>query len=119
MEVEKLSVDGAPVVDETLARLFRDHPNPRERIRADQGMAIFLGIMTGLSTKLLAKRSGHLAQLECGHYKVTHAINSTGCPRCGAMIRAGYDYDRFRNIDHHDTFVWPTDPLKCVNHHDD
>jgi hypothetical protein len=102
----------APIVDETLARLFKDRPDPQEKVCSDQGLAIFLGIWSGISIRL---KNGHLVQLECGHYKITRSLNRTGCPRCGAMIRAGYDYDKFRNIDHHDDFDWPADPLGNLN----
>ena len=103
----------APVVDEVLASLLANMPDPSERIRSDQGMAIFLDCISGAFKK---RKRGHLVQLECGHYKVTTALNRTTCPRCGAMIRSGYDYDKFRNIDHVDDFDWPGDPLLNLNH---
>lgn len=111
-ESVKVSADKAPIVDESLASLFKDMSNPREKVCADQGMAIFLDALSG---NFKRRKSGHLVQLECGHFVVTRAVNKTGCYRCGAMIRAGYDYDKFRNLNGSDDFEWPSDPLKSIN----
>ena len=96
-----LSPDNAVIIDETLARLFVKNPNPTEKLSHDQRMALYLFSISGA---FLTCRSGRLVQLECRHYKITRATKRTGCPRCGAMIRAGYDYDAFRNLEHLDTF---------------
>lgn len=103
-----LSPDGAVIIDDVLAKLFVDLPNPIEKLSHDQKMAFFLDAVSGAYK---TRRSGRLVKLECRHYKVTKATKRTGCPRCGAMIRAGYDHDAFRNLGHRDTFDWPKDPL--------
>jgi hypothetical protein len=105
-------MEPAPIVDELLARLFANRPDPVEKLQEDQSMAFFLASISGLSYSLTV---GRLVQLVCRHYKVTRAHRRTGCPRCGAMIRAGYDYDAFRNLGHADTFEWPGDPLRGLH----
>jgi hypothetical protein len=102
----------APLVDPVLAEAFRGMPDPREPLRADQGMALFY---TTLANAKQAGTKGRLAHLLCGHFVITKAIRSAKCPRCGEMIRAGYDYEAFRNGGGFDEFSWPDDPLGYIH----
>jgi len=102
----------APVVDEILAKLFREEPNPFEDLAEDQTAA--MDWKTGVAAELMLKH-GRLVLLTCGHLTVTKALYRARCPRCGEMIRAGYDYDAFRNLGAPDEFSWPGDPLRPLH----
>ena len=102
----------APVVNQELAELLANEPNPIEPLAEDQSYAMVW--KTGLSAKAML-RKGRLALLVCGHFTVTKARHHAKCPRCGEMIRAGYDYDAYRNLGGDDTFSWPADPLRPLH----
>lgn len=102
----------APVVDAVLAEAFQGAPDPVESLREDQGMAIFY--TTIASTEGCAQK-GRLVHLLCGHFVFTKATRRAKCPRCGEMIRAGYDYAAFRNGEAFDDFSWPDDPLGGIH----
>ncbi|WP_080423746.1 hypothetical protein [Burkholderia ubonensis] len=98
----------APIVDEKLAALLGREPDPFEKIARDQTAA--MPWRAGVNADLMMKH-GRLALLACGHFTLTKALQKAKCRRCGEMIRAGYDYDAFRNHGARDTFSWPDDPL--------
>ena len=100
-------MSAAPIVDHLLSKYLEAAPNPMEPLREDQGLAIFFYTIS--CTK--ERRPKRLAQLLCGHFVYTKATRRSACPRCGEMIRAGYDYDGFRNHEMTDEFLWPGDPL--------
>lgn len=102
----------APVVDHLLATLFAGEPNPVEAVACDQTAA--MPWKAGFNADLMMKR-GRLAVLNCGHFALTKALHKVKCRRCGEMIRAGYDYDAFRNLGAPDTFSWPDDPLRALH----
>jgi hypothetical protein len=104
----------APIVDENLAKLFADMPNPSERLARDQGRALLHNILCGSDEFKLDR----LVELNCRHFVVTRAVHRANCPRCGEMIRSGYDYDEFRRHDGEDTFSWPDDPLRVLHETD-
>lgn len=97
---------------EFLHLMHKQH-DPVERLAADQGQVQsvwFTGTAQGM-TALFLKTGKRLVALECGHYTITRALNRAKCRRCGEMIRAGWDYDAFRNHNAPDTFSWINDPL--------
>jgi hypothetical protein len=100
----------APIVDQTLSDMFSKEPNPMEIFTEDQSHATFLNMT---SHQDISK--GRLVSLACGHYIITKALHKARCPRCGEMIRSGYDYDAFRNLGQVDDFDWPDDPLKTIH----
>ena len=53
--------------------------------------------VVGISHADLLK-AGRVVKLACGHFTLTKALRKAGCPRCGEMVRAGYDYDGFRRL---------------------
>lgn len=94
--------------------LMSKQPDPVERLAADQAQAQsvwFTGAAGGM-TDLFLKAGKRLVALECGHYAITRALSRAKCRRCGEMIRAGWDYDAFRNHSAPDTFSWANDPLR-------
>lgn len=101
----------APIVNERLAALLGDQPNPVERFAVNQGRARTLWETDAAS--LL--KHGRPVVLECGHVTITKALERAKCPRCGEMIRSGWDYDAFRRCGALDSFKWPDDPLRLVN----
>lgn len=105
----------APVVNQKLADLFARESDPVESITADQSSALLLQAMVWKTGGHPDAKRGRLAALACGHYTVTKALNRAKCPRCGEMIRAGYDYDAFRNRGGRDEFSWPSDPLRPLH----
>lgn len=100
------------MVNESLAKLLKDEPDPMELLAADQSLAKMVWI-TGTSKQLTSR--GRLVQLECGHFVVTRALHKAACPRCGEMIRSGWDHDGFRRLKGDDTFSWPDDPLRILH----
>lgn len=105
----------APVVNDVLARLFAGESDPVEKLAVNQGNALLCNAMvwkTGAHPNL---RVGRLVALECGHFTITKSVHRAKCSRCGEMIRAGYDYDAFRNLGGADTFSWPDDPLRALH----
>lgn len=100
--------------DQALAELFANEPNPIERLSLDQSEAISVWHTGTLSVDVLLKH-GRLVRLTCGHFVVTKTRHRAGCPRCGEMIRTGWDYDAFRNLGAPDTFTWPGDPLVVLH----
>jgi hypothetical protein len=102
----------APIVDDVLAEMLRNVPNPVEDIVLDQGKAIFLTMLHKLSG---SNPSYRLVELTCGHYTKTRLKKSAPCQRCGEMIRAGYDYEAFKNRGALNRFVWPGDPLRMIH----
>lgn len=104
-------VDRAPIVNAHLAGVLAKEPNPIEKLDSNQSRA-----MTALPASGEALvRNGRLVMLECGHFIVTRALKRAGCPRCGEMIRAGYDYDGYRRLGNLDDFDWPGDPLRSLH----
>lgn len=106
----------APVVDGRLAELFAGEPNPKEELLGDQSLALTIALA---GTADILTSHGRLAKLACGHFVITKALNRAGCPRCGEMIRSGYDYDAFRNRGGFDVFSWPGDPLRILHETDE
>ncbi|HEU0196998.1 MAG TPA: hypothetical protein VFQ88_07240 [Nevskiaceae bacterium] len=92
-----------------LAHILAAEPDPVESIAPDQSRAHAVRF---IGTAAREGRYWRLVQLKCGHFKTTHALRRTDCPRCGAMRRAGYDYDAFRHLGQPDTFAWPGGPLR-------
>lgn len=103
----------APVVNPLLARLLASERNPVEPLSADQVRAV--NVWT-LGAANVPTWRGRVVELACGHLVVTRALRESGCPRCGEMIRAGWDYDGFRRLGGPDTFHWPDDPFRV--HHE-
>jgi len=102
----------APVVDRKLASLFAGETDPFEAVARDQGLAMIW--KTGIIVDAMVKH-GRLVVLTCGHFAVTKSLHRAKCKRCGEMIRAGYDYDAFRNLGATDSFSWPDDPLRPLH----
>jgi hypothetical protein len=106
----------APIVDQKLASLFAGEPDPVEALAEDQSLAMIW--KTGISVEAMVKH-GRLVLLTCGHFAVTKSLHRSKCRRCGEMIRAGYDYDAFRNLGSGDAFSWPDDPLRLLHEKSD
>lgn len=106
----------APVVRQALAELLAGEPNPMEKFAADQASAKGVWVV-GLAQMDLLKH-GRVVKLDCGHYTLTKALHRAGCPRCGEMIRAGYDHDGFRRLGAPDEFSWPDDPFRAAHESD-
>lgn len=98
------------------AELLRGQPNPIEDLAADQRQVHggWLSSVSSMADHFL-KTGQRLAALQCGHYTVTRALRRAACPRCGAMIRSGYDYDGYRRLGQPDEFSWPDDPLAALH----
>lgn len=114
----------ARMTDGTLHEILRNEPNPVENLADDQQQAkIHNGWFADLTSRTarFLKTGRRIAALECGHYVLFKALRRAGCPRCGEMIRSGYDYDGFRRLGVPDAFHWPDDPLLELNEgsHDD
>lgn len=108
-----MSVRPAPLVDKVLAGLLANEPNPLEDLAVDQASAKGVwGI--GIAQADLLKQ-GRVVRLACGHYTVSKGLYKARCPRCGEMIRAGYDYDAFRRLGRPDEFSWPDDPFRTAH----
>nr|WP_023842385.1 hypothetical protein [Burkholderia sp. M701]BAO18842.1 hypothetical protein [Burkholderia sp. M701] len=107
----------APVVNSYLADLFSKEPDPFEALADDQRSALSWRWTLGSQPDLL--KHGRLVTLKCGHFTVTRSLHRAKCRRCGEMIRAGYDYDSFRNRGGADSFSWPDDPLRTLHERDE
>ncbi|WP_321967138.1 RING finger protein [Burkholderia cepacia] len=105
----------APVVNQSLANLFANESDPVEPLSSNQSTALFRNAMVWKTGSHPDLKHGRLVALACGHYTITKALHRSKCPRCGAMIRAGYDYDAFRNRGALDDFSWPDDPLRPLH----
>lgn len=103
----------APVVDALLAALMADQGNPVESVSSASQFDFDPTLSAASVDQLLAR--GRIVRLACGHFKMTKALGRTGCPRCGEMIRAGWDHDGFRRLGNADTFSWPDDPLRLLH----
>ena len=100
----------------TIEALLAAVPDPVERLSANQERAYGWWVIASDEALRHYIRSGRrLALLDCGHYKVTDALHRAECPRCGAMIRSGYDYHAFRALGQPDAFSWPDDPLRSLH----
>jgi len=106
-------------MDEVLRQLLQDDRNPIERIAPDQSRC-WSGWFTNQETLAAhyLKTGKRLVVLACGHYTLTAALQRAACPRCGEMIRSGYDYDGFRWRGVRDGFSWANDPLRSFNEGD-
>ncbi|MCA8050900.1 hypothetical protein [Burkholderia arboris] len=101
----------APIVNEKLASLFAREADPVEEFASDQRNAQYAATMSWTLGVHPTLAHGRLVALACGHFTVTKAPHRAKCKRCGEMIRAGYDYDAFRNGGAPDAFSWPSDPF--------
>ncbi len=102
----------APIIDPVLANILKNCKNPIKKLSADQSMTFFLTAISDEKQTL-----NRLVRLECGHFIQTRAVQRSRCPRCGEMIRAGYDYEGFSMGQHTDDFHWPDDPCFNLNEH--
>ena len=93
-------------------QMLRDAPNPFERLA--QRPPDLISLAPGLLA-LFLKTGKRIVILECGHYALTRSLRRAACPRCGEMLRSGYDYDGFRRLGNLDAFDWPGDPLVALN----
>ncbi len=100
------------MVNDAYLELMKRQPDPIERFAKDQGLAL-TGWMTSIETlsATFLKTGSRLVVLDCGHLSLSRGLHRARCARCGAMIRAGYDYDGFRNGGVPDAFSWPEDTL--------
>lgn len=103
-------------MNRSLAELLAGEPDPVEAVCEDQTLAMAWKV--GQNADALLKQ-GRLALLACGHFTITKALHRAKCRRCGEMIRAGYDYDAFRNLGCEDDFSWPGDPLRLLHEKSD
>ncbi len=104
------------MTDDVLRELLRKQPDPVENLAPDQRQ-VFSGWLVhieALSARFLATGK-RIVVLDCGHFVLTKALHRAGCPRCGEMIRSGYDHDGFRRLGMPDQFAWPDDPLGALN----
>ena len=98
--------------------LLSRQPDPVEKLASEQQQ---LKTHSGWFAEI-TKRSEHFLKtgkrfvaLECGHFVLTRSLHRAACPRCGEMIRSGYDHDGFRRLGMPDEFHWPNDPLSELN----
>lgn len=103
-----------------LKDFFQRQRDPMEPLAADQGL-VHSGWLIDVRnlSEVYLKSGKRPVLLACGHFTLTRSLTSARCPRCGEMIRAGYDYDGFRNRAHPDTFSWPQDPFIGVHERDE
>jgi len=106
-------IQPAPVVDRQLAELLGGERDPVEGVSNAHEFEFDPAVHTATVEQLL--EFGRLVRLGCGHFKRTKALLRTGCPRCGEMIRAGWDFDGFRRLGLPDDFSWPSDPLRTLH----
>lgn len=100
----------APIVNPALAALMAGEHDPIEQLAEDQSSAKGVWAFGVASADLL--KHGRVVKLACGHFTLTKALHRARCPRCGEMIRAGYDHDAFRRLGEPDGFSWPGDPFR-------
>jgi hypothetical protein len=105
----------APVVDDRLAELLRNEPDPLENLVSIQAQEFDFDPFLHTQTPEQLLFRGRLVRLECGHFKITKAMRRSACPRCGEMLRSGWDHDGFRRLGIADTFSWPGDPLRQLH----
>lgn len=103
--------------DARLRELLRNEPNPVEKLASEQQLRTHSGWFAKLpeQTAHFVRTGERIVVLECGHYVLSRALYRAGCPRCGEMIRRGYDHDGFRRLGMPDEFNWPEDPLLELN----
>ena len=106
----------APIVDPGLAAVMANERDPIEELAADQRSAIGIEVFCSVQSNIL--KYGRVVGLACGHFALTKALHKARCPRCGEMIRAGYDYDAFRRLGAPDEFRWPDDPFRPAHESD-
>lgn len=109
----RFSWGSAPVVDPVLAELLKGEPDPIEALTSATEFQFDPVLQTRTAEELLSR--GRVVRLACGHFKMTKALRRTGCPRCGEMIRSGWDHDSFRRLGAPDTFSWPDDPMRRLH----
>lgn len=104
--------------DPALSDILSRHPNPVERLASEQQQSKthsgWFADITKRSEHFL-KTGKRIVALQCGHYVLTRSLYRAACPRCGEMIRSGYDHDGFRRLGMPDRFHWPEDPLRELN----
>lgn len=104
--------------DKVLSAILKGEPNPVEKLASEQQQSRthsgWFADITKRSEHFL-KTGKRIVALECGHYVLSRALHRAACPRCGEMIRSGYDHDGFRRLGQPDTFHWPADPLLELN----
>ncbi len=103
----------APIVNAELAKWLGREPDPIEPLHHAQEFEFDHLVHTRTVESLL--KHGRLVRLACRHFRLTKALHRTGCSRCGEMIRAGWDYQGFRELGNPDTFSWPGDPLRQLH----
>lgn len=109
------------MADDLLRELLRNEPNPIEKLSGEhQQLKTHSGWFADLPqrTAHFLKTGQRIVALECGHYVLSKALQRAACPRCGEMIRSGYEYDGFRRLGMPDDFHWPDDPLSTLNEGD-
>ena len=87
------------MLDETLRELMSRAPNPVEALACEQEqLKIHSGWFADVATQAahFLKTGTRIVALSCGHYVLSKALHRAACPRCGEMIRSGYDYVGFR-----------------------
>ncbi|MBN9525765.1 MAG: hypothetical protein J0H82_06170 [Alphaproteobacteria bacterium] len=97
-------------MDEVLAAALADIADPVEAIIRDCPTALGHNVVNGSLGK-----PTKIVRLACSHFTITDRRATCPCRRCGAMIRAGYDYDAFRRLGALDEFDWPKDRLKNIH----
>ncbi|MBV7542046.1 hypothetical protein [Acidovorax sp. sic0104] len=104
--------------DSVLSDLLRNQRNPIERlVSLEEQSKTHNGWFASLPqrTAHFLATGKRIVRLECRHYVLTRSLFRAACPRCGEMIRAGYDYDAFRRLGAQDEFRWAEDPLWELN----
>lgn len=104
--------------DQCLRDLLKRQPDPMEKLASEeQQLKIHSGWFADISkqSEHLLKTGKRIVALECGHYVLSRALHRASCPRCGEMIRSGYDHDGFRSLGMPDGFHWADDPLRELN----
>lgn len=112
MAKPKAKPKAAPIANALLASALGGERDPVEPLAADQTRA-FSAWVLGTSNVLTPR--GRVVELACGHFTVTKALREAACPRCGEMIRSGWDHDGFRRLGNPDTIHWPDDPLHVLH----
>lgn len=106
------------MLDDALRDLLRRQPNPVEKLASElQQLKTHNGWFADITKQAeqFLKAGKRIVPLECGHYVLSSALHRAPCPRCGEMIRSGYDHDGFRRLGMPDKFHWPEDPLFELN----
>ena len=106
------------MLDETLREILSRQPNPVEALASrEEQMKIHSGWFADIATQAthFLTTGTRITVLKCGHFVLSKALHRAACPRCGEMIRSGYDYQGFRKLGMPDEFNWPGDPLRELN----